>query len=343
MKRLSWALALALCAAVLVFALAQFRGGDTNTVAARATSGERWVTFEGACDASGAVPIDARHFAVADDEDNVIRVYDAFSGGQPVQRTNLSPQLALQRKAESDIEAATSVNGKAFWLSSHARNSKGDVDPNRSLLITTELPALDARLELHGQVYRRLLEDLQHTPELERYDLTHAAELGPKEPGGLNLEGLTATPEGTLLLGFRSPTPGGKALLVPLLNPDDAGREGPLRFGTPLELDLGGLGVRSLSYWRGQYLIAAGPSGDGGGPRRLYRWRGPGTQPQLALEEPLRDVNPEAFFTAEDNAEILVLSDDGTRSIRGKHCKKLGKKGPKRFRGLWLRLPEAGS
>lgn len=341
MQRLSWALALALCAAAFVFALAQLRATEPAAGAPPARGdGQRWVTFEGACDASGAVPIDARHFAVADDEDNVIRVYDAFNGGQPVQRTNLSKQLALQRKGESDIEAATSANGKAFWLSSHARNAKGAADPNRSLLITTELPALDTRLELRGQVYRQLLEDLKHTPELARYELARAAELGPKEPGGLNLEGLTATPEGTLLIGFRSPVPGGKALIVPLLNPEAAGSAGPLRFGTALELELSGLGVRSLSYWRGQYLIAAGPSGDGAGPRRLYRWRGAGTQPQLVVEEQLDDANPEAFFTAEDNGDILVLSDDGTRPIRGKACKKLGKKGPKRFRGLWLRLPE---
>src|SRR5918995_705524 len=57
----------------------------------------RWVQFEGACDASGAVPVDERHFAVADDEDNVLRVYDAFAGGPPVRRTNLSKQLALAR------------------------------------------------------------------------------------------------------------------------------------------------------------------------------------------------------------------------------------------------------
>ncbi len=343
MQRLSWALVLAACAAALVLALAQFRGAQPAAAPGTPAAGGRWVTFEGACDASGAVPIDARHFAVADDEDNVIRVYDAFSGGRPVQRTNLSPRLALQRKGESDIEAATSVNGKAFWLSSHARNKKGAVDPNRSLLITTELPALDQRIELRGQVYRRLLDDLQQTPELARYELARAAELGPREPGGLNLEGLTATPEGALLIGFRSPVPGGKALIVPLLNPEEASNAGPLRFGAPLELELSGLGIRSLSHWRGQYLIAAGPSGDGDGPRRLYRWRGPGTQPVLAVERELGDANPEAFFTAEDNGEILVLSDDGARRIGGKACKKLGKKGRKSFRGLWLRLPEVGS
>jgi Protein of unknown function (DUF3616) len=300
-----------------------------------------WVTFEGACDASGAVPIDERHFAVADDEDNVIRVYDALAGGKPVHHTNLSKQLALARKGEVDIEAATIANGRAYWLSSHARNARGDADPNRSLLITTDLPALDGRLEVQGQIYRHLLEDLEQTPELERYGLERAAQIPPQQPGGLNLEGLTATPEGTLLIGFRSPVPGGKALIVPLLNPEEAGLTGPLRFGAPLELDLAGLGVRSLSYWRGRYLIAAGPPGSAG-PRRLYRWAGPGATPELVAEE-FADANPEAFFSAEGNEEILVLSDDGERELQGKACKKLGRKGNKRFRGLWLRLPEVRS
>lgn len=321
-----------------------FRSSETSldTGAGPRSSQLHWVTFEGACDASGAVPIDERHFAVADDEDNVIRVYDALLGGKPVRRTNLSKQIALERKGESDIEAATLWNGHAYWLSSHARNAHGELDPNRSLLITTDLPTLTGHLEVQGQVYRHLLEDLEQTPALQRYDLQHAAQLAPKQPGGLNLEGLTATPEGTLLIGFRSPVPGGKALLVPLLNPKAALDAGPLRFGEPLELDLGGLGVRSLSFWRGSYLIAAGPAGSHG-PHRLYRWRGPGAVPQLVAEEPFVDANPEALFTTEGNAEILVLSDDGNRMIRGKPCKKLDHKGHKSFRGLWLRLPASAA
>jgi len=313
-----------------------FRASETSSSEGRAAE-LRWVSFVGACDASGAVPIDERHFAVADDEDNVIRVYDAVAGGKPVLRTNLSKQIALAKKGEADIEAATALNGRAYWLSSHARNAQGEVDPNRSLLITTDLPALDAHLEVQGRVYRRLLDDLEHSPALQRYDLARAAALPPKEPGGLNLEGLTATPEGTLLIGFRSPIPAGKALLVPLLNPDAAVDGGPLRFGDPIELDLGGLGVRSLSYWRGRYLIAAGPA-EGHGPHRLYGWQGPGARAELLAQAPFANANPEAFFTAESNPEILVLSDDGNRVVRGKPCKKAHKH-HRRFRGVWLRLP----
>ncbi len=301
----------------------------------------RWVTFEGACDASGAVPVDGRHFAVADDEDNVLRVYDALAGGKPVAHTNLGKQLALEKKgSESDIEAATSLGENAFWLSSHGRDAKGDEDPNRSLLITTDRPTLDSKVEVQGRVYRRLLEDLTHAPDLQGYQLERAATLAPKAEGGLNIEGLTATPEGTLLIGFRNPVPRGKALIVPLLNPMALQELAPPKFGAPIELDLAGLGVRSLSWWRGSYLIAAGPFGDGG-QARLYRWKGPGSQPVLAASSVFGDANPEAFFTAETNDEILVLSDDGSRDTAGKPCKKLKgrQKKLRHFRGVWLRLP----
>lgn len=297
----------------------------------------RWVQFDGACDASGAVPVDERHFAVADDEDNVLRVYDAWAGGEAVRKTNLSKQIALKKKGEADIEAATSLGGRAFWLSSHGRNAKGDEDPNRSLVITTELPTLDERVEVQGEVYRDLLHDLEQDPRLERYHLASASQLAPKEPGGLNIEGLTATPDGQLLVGFRSPLAGERALIVPIENPAALYLAGKPVFGAPLELDLGGLGVRSLSWWRGSYLIAAGPTA-GGGPARLYRWGGAGTAPRFVAEAVFEGANPEAFFTAEGNDEILVLSDDGGRHVRGKACKKLKKREHKHFRGLWLKL-----
>ena len=298
----------------------------------------RWVRFEGACDASGAVPVDERHFAVADDEDNVLRVYDAWTGGAAVHQTNLSKQIALKKKGEADIEAATSLGDRAFWLTSHGRNAKGDEDPNRSLLITTELPKLGEKVAVEGQVYRDLLRDLEQEPRLARYDLARAAQLAPKEPGGLNIEGLTATPDGKLLVGFRSPLAGARALVLPIENPQALYGTGRVTFGAPIELDLGGLGVRSLSWWRGSYLIAAGPTAEGG-PARLYRWGGPGSEPRALAESVFEGSNPEAFFTAEGNDQILVLSDDGARDMGGKPCKKLKGKKHKSFRGVWLTLP----
>ena len=52
------------------------------------------VVFEGMCDASGAIPVDERRFAIADDEENEIRFYDAESGGPPLA---VVPPLPLGR------------------------------------------------------------------------------------------------------------------------------------------------------------------------------------------------------------------------------------------------------
>jgi hypothetical protein len=37
---------------------------------------------------------------------------------------------------------------------------------------------------------------------------------------------------------------------------------------------------------------------------------------------------------------VLVLSDDGTREVGGKPCKKLKDPRQKGFRGVWVRVPE---
>src|SRR5687768_12770455 len=89
----------------------------------------REVVFQGACDASGAVPLSDRRVVVADDEDNILRVYDAHVGGAPLSKTDLSASLGLplkgkkkRRAPELDLEAATRIGDRAYWLTSHGRN-----------------------------------------------------------------------------------------------------------------------------------------------------------------------------------------------------------------------------
>ena len=102
----------------------------------------------------------------------------------------------------------------------------------------------------------------------------------PKEPDALNIEGLSATAEGHLLIGFRNPVPNGKALLVPLLNPNEAIDGQSPRFGDAIQLDLGGLGIRDIE-WTGQAFFIIAGSFEGGHKSKLYRWNGPGTNPEL--------------------------------------------------------------
>jgi hypothetical protein len=302
------------------------------------------LVFEGGCDASGAVALGGGLFVVGDDEDNVLRLYDGRRGGAPLRSVDLSPQLELpakKRPPEADIEAATGLGSRAFWLSSHGRNSAGKEDPSRFRFFASTAPGDGAGLTLVGRPYTRLLEDLLGAPQLAAFGLAEAAQLAPKASGGLNIEGLTAMPDGrALLIGFRSPRPGGKALVVPLLNPEALvdGSE-PARFGDAVLLDLGGLGVRSLSWWRDRYLLVGGAVASEA-PSRLFTWRGGDDVPVAVEGVDFTGLNPEAFVTPEDSEDILVLSDDGTVVVDGVECKRQKDPARKRFRGVWLRLPE---
>jgi hypothetical protein len=304
-------------------------------------------TFLGMCDASGAVPLSGSTLLVADDEDNVLRVYDADRGGAPLRKIDVSPWLGLggavpastlkpEKIPETDIEAATRVGDLAFWITSHGRSSSGKFRPERLRLFATRVGDGQLEVDWIGS-YDKLLADLSSEPKLSRFELARAAEHAPKEPGGLNIEGMTARVEGGVWIGFRSPVPEGRALLVPLLNPERVVASGEkAELGEPLTLDLNGLGVRSLSAWRGRYLIVAGHTDSAPGSA-LYTWNGR-DQPVRVQALELGDLNPEGFFSPEERDAFMLLSDDGTRQISGKECKRLKESESKTFRGVWVTL-----
>lgn len=299
-------------------------------------------TFVGMCDASAAAAIDAEHFIVADDEDNTLRVFSR-TGGKALSEHDLSEFLGNKGKKkpkEADLEAGAQIGSRTFWITSHGRNSKGKETPERHRLFATEVKFEkgSASVAHTGKPYNRLLEDLVAEPKLAAYGLKEAAELAPKSPGALNIEGLASTPENHLLIGFRNPIPGGKALLVPLLNPNAVIEGARAEFGAPIELDLGGLGVRSLGYYEDRYLIIAGKFGEGEGSK-LFEWNGK-DQPRLVEGVSFNSLNPEgiAFHREKGVSEYFVLSDDGSVEIDGCACKKLKDPALKRFRGRVVRF-----
>jgi len=299
-------------------------------------------TFLGMCDASAAAAIDGEHFIVADDEDNVLRVYRR-EGGKALFEHDLSEFLGNEGKKkpkEADLEAGAQIGPRTFWITSHGRNSKGKPQPERQRLFATEVTFNDGKVEVRpfGQSYNSLLEDLITAPELAKYKLQEASQLAPKAAGALNIEGMGTTPDNQLLVGFRNPIPGGKALLVSLLNPNEIVQGQRAKFGSPIELDLGGLGIRSLGYYEGRYLIIAGAFAEGGGSK-LFEWNGK-DKPRLVEGVSFASLNPEgiAFHRTEGGSEYFVLSDDGTVEIDGCACKKLKDPAVKRFRGKTVRF-----
>lgn len=316
--------------------------GALLALAAAALPAASPLELTGMCDGSAAAPLDANHFAAADDERNLIAVYRRDRPGPPVFVKDMTDDLSIDPKnPEADVEGAARVGDTIYWIASHGTNEKGKARPNRRRLFATRIaPGKGGwSISLRGTAYRRLVEDLTADDRLDRFDLARAAERPAKDPLALNIEGLAATPDGHLLIGFRCPIIGGKALLVPLENPAalvDSG--GPVRFGAPIELDLGGLGIRDivLSESSGGYVIVAGPAGPEPG-FSLFRWSGrPADKPAPIPGANLGDLRPEAVTVFPGTPGLLLLSDDGTRTASGVECKDVEATAERSFRMLWM-------
>jgi len=298
----------------------------------------------GMCDASAAVAVGAEFFLVANDEDNALRLYRRDRGGQPLGRYELSSFLRTERDhPEADIEGAARLGDVVYWITSHGRNKDGKSRPNRYRLFATRVQTGGNTTTVVGVglPYTRLLADLLAADNLAPFDLAKASRRAPKDKDALNIEGLAATPDGRLLIGFRNPIRRGRALIVPLNNPRDVIRGAMAQIGEPLELELDGLGVRSLEYdaARGDYLFVAGPY-DGEDACRMFRWSGGAdSRPEELRRVQFGDWTPEAIVLYADRAnQVQILSDDGTRQVEGDDCKALASEQSRRFRSGWVQV-----
>ena len=322
----------------------------TSTAGVAAAAAE---SYRGMCDASAAVALGAGHFVVADDEGDVLRIYQRGTP-MPVAAVDLVDFLGNRKpngdNTEADIEGAATIGQRIYWISSHARKGKdGEVDPHRRRFFATDIVAAkpSPTLQPVGKPYAALLDDLLADARFAL--LADAAQRKPEAAGGLNIEGLAAMADGSLLIGFRNPQPQGRALLVPLRNPREVveGSAKP-RFGDPIQLDLGGRGIRSLERVGNELLMAAGPFGTAGSSAvqpafALFRWSGqPAQAPVFVRALDAGSFRPEAMFVSAQGPELVLLSDDGDEQVDGKDCKhKSVPMDRKAFRVRTLPLPLA--
>jgi hypothetical protein len=127
-------------------------------------------------------------------------------------------------------------------------------------------------------------------------------------------------------------------LLIPLENPEEVFLGQTARFGNPICLPLGGLGIRAIAYveTQGIYLIIAGPTGTEG-IFRIYQWSGnPGAPPTPIEGVSFSGLQPEGLVVfPSPKPRVLVLSDDGTMKIEALTCKDV-LPNKRRFRTFWL-------
>ncbi len=294
-------------------------------VATAATVGP--LEHAGMCDASAAVSVGNDQFLVANDEDNFLRLYSASQPGKALQEFVIPslPVLPGTKHGEVDIEGAARIGKRIYWIASHGANRKGEARPHRRQFFATDVDTIDGKLTLTeaGRSSTNLLATMAELPGLKKFNLPAAAQRAPEAAGGLNIEGMAAMPGGGLLIGFRNPSPGGKALLVSLKNPDAVINGVAPLWDEPLELALEGLGVRSIEYADAlkTYLIVAGPQ-QSAGAFKLFAWAGdPKLAPVLLKVAFNGSLRPEALFATGDGKGFRVLSDDGDEQVGAQDCK----------------------
>jgi Protein of unknown function (DUF3616) len=288
------------------------------------------------CDGSGGLALSFTHFIDVNDEDQIARIYERAKPAAPVQTIALHQGLGIAAGDEGDLEDLARIGNRVFITTSHGRKSSGALDRTRYRLGVFDVAGIAPAVTLvpvgsSGQLLDRMLVAANwDTPNQtvitalvasSKLGTTTDANLAP-ELAGTNIEGLATDGTGKLLVGFRNPRPGNKAIVVQVPNPD-AVLTGA-RFGGAAELDLGGLGIRALAYSpvHQAVLIVAGSHAPST-VWKLYTWSGVLTAQPTFVADIVAPAgySPEAVVPYPNTKDVQILFDGGDATIGGVGCK----------------------
>lgn len=284
--------------------------------------------------ASTAIGLETDGFLVGDDEQNEISLYARHQSGMPVATFDFTSSLKLPEPdaPEVDIEASCwsrSHPSRIYWMGSMSNSKSGDQKPNRDRIFATNTTGSGLQTQLSFVGYASLRAQVVKWGDSFGYNLTASTKTGviPKQIDGFSLEGLEFGPDNTTLyLGFRTPyvptSKRTKALICPVLNFEtwfnDGKPSGNPSFGSPIELDLGGRGIRSISKNDNNvYVIVAGAF-DGTDDFALFKWTGNATDKPIQVPTNLAGLSPEGIVEVNNTLDfqspssIFLVSDNGT-------------------------------
>jgi len=314
------------------------RGQETSTLLINYASSSAadfpqntfWHT--GVSDASAVVSLDSDYMVIGDDEVNELLVYHRYQSGLPVAIFNYASLLQLPDGAkEIDCEAGVrSLKNpeNTYWTGSMSNGGKKyKEEPNRSYFFETGIAGtgFSTKFSFKGY-YNDLRSQLLKWGDANGYRLSEAASYGisPKRVDGFNIEGIAFAPDSTTMyIGFRAPmvptTDRTKALIAPIQNFEswfnNGHPNGNPTIGKPIELNLGGRGIRDfVRLANGSYVIIAGNS-DEILNAALYTWSGqPTDAPVLVNTMDVYALKIESGLEINDNGQtkLQVISDNGS-------------------------------
>lgn len=328
-------------------------GSYVIAYAAAAAGGAGTRHFTGASDASAAID-SGDHMLVADDEGQRLRLYPRDASGLAENGFDFTASLGLTdidggTPREVDIEGAARDGNLVYWTGSHSnKKDNGAARPNRQRIFSTQISGSGAQTTL-GYVarYDHLRTDLVNWDHSNGHGLgadalglgaSAATGVWPERIDGFNIEGLALAPDADgLYIAFRAPllplSQRHKALVIHATNlrsviaaapSNGSAAAGSLQFAAPIELDLGGRGIRDIVRTAdGAYLLAAGPvaAATGTAPLdfRLFAWSGNAADAPQLLQADLSAVTAAGSLETLVNAAALssgsavleLLSDSG--------------------------------
>ncbi len=304
-----------------------------------AAANTKWPT--GIADASAAIAIDDNYMIIANDETNLLYVYDRNGSGLPVTTfdynqgnvlglTDGGPGAYKETDAEAGVRSIATP-GRTYWLGSMSNSSSFNDKPNRNRIfaITTSGTGAATTFANAGS-YANLRANLISWGDANGYAFSTSAAAGvdPKTIDGFNIEGMVFGPDNTTMyIGFRAPlVPAAgrtKAVIAPIQNFEtwfnNGSPAGNPVIGNPIELDLGGRGIRDIiRLSTGSYIIVAGNYAGLPITGMIYKWSGNGTQAPVALPSfNIAGINEEAAMEVFDAgvpslSKLQLIADAGS-------------------------------
>ena len=319
----------------------------TILYAASQSASTSLVWHTGSSDASDAIGLSDTYMAIGDDQINKIFIYSRTNPGQPDTTFDYTANNALNlpdgtpgNYKQIDVEAATpspTVSGLDYFFGSMSNSSTSfETEANRDRMFAVKITGSveGKNIAFSSAGYSYIRSQLIAWGDANGYDFTDASASGqnPKTIDGFNIEGAVFAPDNTTLyFGFRAPlVPTANrtmAVIAPVLNFESwfqSGGTATANFGSPIQLDLGGRGIRDMiRLSNGTYVIAAG-SYDGTLNPAIYTWTGNATDPAVAQPGfDLTGLNTEGLIGI-NNADgtlslnqLQVITDNGSDVLYG--------------------------